>query len=171
MDWTKTLFDVMDFRSFPSVWFWLLVAVVQSQSSYFLLGVPFDMVQRARRHGGADLDDLVALTHINIRRLRHFTLEGGVWMVGFAFFLHTTLITLGWGFDLQMAKALELLFLPITGGAILSIMTAQEILTRDPAPERIVNLLLRQRFWRQCIGLASVFVTALVAMFELFPRL
>lgn len=171
MDWTTTFYDVMDFRSFPSVWFWLVVAVVQSQTSYFLMGIPFDSIQRARRNGGQDMEDLVAHVHINIRRLRHFTAEGGAWLVGFSFFLHSTLITLGWGFDIQMAKALEMLLLPATGAGILSLLTAQTVLTQDPAPERIVKLLLRQRFWTQVIGLTSVFVTALVAMFDLFPRL
>ena len=52
MDFTQTLLDVIDFRSFSNLWFWIVLAVAWSTASHWVLGIPFDMVMRARRHGG-----------------------------------------------------------------------------------------------------------------------
>ena len=50
MDLTQTLFDVIDFRSFSNLWFWIMLAVAWSTASHWVLGIPFDMVLRARQH-------------------------------------------------------------------------------------------------------------------------
>ena len=62
MDWYQTLFEMIDMRSFSNLWFWIALAVMWSTASHWVLGVPFDMVLRARRHGEeaqADLEDMV----------------------------------------------------------------------------------------------------------------
>lgn len=167
MDWTKTLFDVMDLRSFSSVWFWIAVLVLHSRLGSNVLGVPLDAITRARRDGGAELDDVIADVFINIRRLRHVTAGSGTLLVGLACFLHVSLIVLGWGYGLSLAKAAELLFVPYTASVVLSIVTAQEILTTTPDAPRILDLLQRQRRRMQTIGFAALLVTGLVAISEL----
>ena len=65
MDLTDTILDVIDPRSFSSLWYWIVLAVAWSSASHWVLGVPFDVVTRARRHGGQaalDLDDLAGVT-------------------------------------------------------------------------------------------------------------
>ena len=58
MDWYQTIFELIDMRSFSNLWYWIVLAVLWSSVSHWVLGVPFDMVQRAKRHGGKSLDDL-----------------------------------------------------------------------------------------------------------------
>ncbi len=46
--------------SFSNLWYWIALAVMWSSTSHWVLGVPYDMIQRARREGGqaeADLED------------------------------------------------------------------------------------------------------------------
>ena len=55
MNGTDSLFSTIDLRSFSNLWFWLMLAVAWSNVTHFVMGVPFDMVQRAKRKGGAAL--------------------------------------------------------------------------------------------------------------------
>ncbi len=43
------IFDLIDMRSFSNLWYWIALAVTWSSTSHWVLGVPFDMVLRARR--------------------------------------------------------------------------------------------------------------------------
>ena len=61
MNWSDSVLSLIDTRSFTNLWFWIMLAVVWSGTTHFILGVPFDMVQRARRQGGAAQQDLVAV--------------------------------------------------------------------------------------------------------------
>ncbi|MDO7630423.1 MAG: component of SufBCD complex, partial [Loktanella sp.] len=57
MDWNKAILQVIDLRSFSSLWYWLFIAIAWSTVSHWVLGVPYDMVQRAKRQGGqAEID-------------------------------------------------------------------------------------------------------------------
>jgi hypothetical protein len=46
------VFEVIDMRSFSNLWYWIALAVLWSSTSHWVLGVPFDMIQRARRRAG-----------------------------------------------------------------------------------------------------------------------
>jgi hypothetical protein len=52
LGWYSNVFEVIDMRSFSSLWYWIALAVMWSSASHYVLGVPFDLVQRARRRGG-----------------------------------------------------------------------------------------------------------------------
>ena len=69
MNWYTSLFELIDMRSFSNLWFWIALAVVWSSASHWVLGVPFDLVQRARRDQGQALTDLEDLTRINVNRV------------------------------------------------------------------------------------------------------
>ena len=51
MNGTDSLFSTIDLRSFSNLWFWLMLAVAWSNVTHYVMGVPFDMVQRAKRKG------------------------------------------------------------------------------------------------------------------------
>lgn len=152
MDWTQTLFDVIDFRSFSSLWYWIVLAVTWSSASHWVLGVPFDMIVRARRHGGQALVDLEDLVRINVNRILFVTRASGLWAAGFVTFALSALGTLAFWYDVEFAQAVFLLALPLTLVGGLSLGTATRIETEGPRGEALVRRLLRHRFWTQAVG-------------------
>lgn len=168
MGFGATFLEVIDLRSFSSIWYWIVVAVAWSQMSYRPLSVPFDRVQRARRYGGQDLADVEALVAIQVRRTAQIVREAGHWAAGFMAFLHTSMIMLGVWYQIELVLAIELILLPATLVGVMSMFTANRIFQEEATGERLIHLLLRQRFWTQVIGMISIFVTAAVAMFSLF---
>ena len=56
---------------------WIALAVVWSSASHWVLGVPFDMVMRARRVGGQAEADLEDIARINVSRIASGVPHGG----------------------------------------------------------------------------------------------
>ena len=55
MDLHLRIFEVIDMRSFSNLWYWIMLAVIWSSTSHWVLGVPHDMFIRARRQGGQNV--------------------------------------------------------------------------------------------------------------------
>lgn len=117
---------LLDGRSFSSFWFWAILVIGWSLQGRHILGVPADVLARARHalaaarkaDGGALPDDdlrpaVTLLDWLSLMlprwRLPHRT---GPVLVGVAAFVVSTLSVLGFGFDLELAQALVLLALP-----------------------------------------------------------
>ena len=84
MDWYSAVFELIDMRSFSNLWYWIALAVVWSTTSHWVIGVPFDMLQRAARHGGQAEADLEAMVRINCNRVLYIAGVSGLWLVGIA---------------------------------------------------------------------------------------
>ena len=166
MGWTQTLFDVIDFRSFSNLWFWIVLAVVWSSASHYVLGVPFDMVIRAKRHGGQALTDLEDLVRINVNRLLYVGRTAGLWLAGVAAFVLTTLVVLGFWYGVEFAQAVVLLALPMSLVGAMSLSAARRIEAEAPQGEALFRALSLHRTWRQGIGMVAIFVTALYGMYQ-----
>lgn len=171
MSLSTTFLEVIDLRSFSSIWYWIVVTVAWSQMSYRPLGVPFDRIQRARRKGGEDLADVEALVAIQVRRTARIVQEAGAWAAGGLAFVHTIMLTLGVWYGIELALAIELIVLPATLVGILAMFTANRIYQEEATGTRLLRLLLRHRFWTQVIGMLSICVTAAVAMLRIFSHL
>src|SRR5690606_35451150 len=113
VDWTKTLFDVINLHSFSSLWFWIVLAVVWSSASHYVIGVPYDMVLRARRHGGQAQTDLEDMVRISMNRLLYISVVSGMWLLGFVAFVLTVLMMLAFWYDVEFAQAVVLIALPL----------------------------------------------------------
>ncbi|KIN65128.1 hypothetical protein Z946_4028 [Sulfitobacter noctilucicola] len=166
MDWYQTLFELIDMRSFSNLWFWIVLAVVWSTASHWVLGVPYDMVLRARRHGDQAEVDLEDMVRINVNRLLYIGHVSGLWLAGFACFFLTTLALLGFVYQLEFAQAVFLLAFPLSLVGMLSLSTARLILADDEGGERLYKRLNRHRLYTQIIGMISIFVTALWGMYQ-----
>ncbi len=68
----QTVFEVIDMRSFSNLWYWIALAVLWSTASHFVLGVPFDLAQKAQKLGGERMQDLEDLVRINVNRLGQY---------------------------------------------------------------------------------------------------
>jgi len=166
LDWYKTVFELIDMRSFSNLWYWIALAVVWSSASHWVLGVPFDLVLRARRHGGQAEVDLHDLVRINVNRLMYIGTVSGLWLLGFTCFILTGLGLLGFVYSVEFAQAVFLLAFPMSIVGAMSISTALLIHTQAPTGEALRQRMTRHRFYTQLIGVISIFVTALWGMWQ-----
>jgi hypothetical protein len=167
LGWHSNVFEVLDFRSFSSLWYWIAVAVMWSSASHWILGVPFDLVQRARRRGGQAADDMAQLAHINARRLLALAEASGTWLLGIGSALLTMLALLGFFYGLELAQALFFLALPMALLSLMSLSTARHIQAREMDTDMLGRRLARQRLWTQGLGVVSIFLTAIWGMYRI----
>ncbi|MEM9576836.1 MAG: component of SufBCD complex [Pseudomonadota bacterium] len=166
MDLYSSIFELIDMRSFSNLWFWIALAVMWSTASHWVLGVPYDMVLRARRNGGQTEQDLEDLVRINTNRLLFIARVSGLWILGLACFLLSGLLILGFLYGLEIAQALFLLGFPMSIVGLISISTAHLIQQEGASGEHLRKRLTRHRLYVQMTGVVSIFVTALWGMYQ-----
>lgn len=166
MQWYELIFVLIDMRSFSNLWYWIGLAVLWSSVSHRVMGVPFDMITRARKHGGEAADDLATLSRINANRLLYISRSAGIWVIAITCFLLTLLTLLAVVYSIEFAQAVLLLFAPMVLVSYLSLRTALKIETEEPVGEALVRRLLRHRFGVQLIGMVSIFLTAMFGMYQ-----
>lgn len=164
LDWYETVFEIIDMRSFSNLWYWIALAVVWSTSSHYVLGVPWDLVQRARRQGGEAEADLYDMVRVNVNRILYVSEISGLWLIGIACFVLTSLAILGFWYDSEFSQAVFLLALPLSLVFALGVRCARGIREADGAG--LYERMTRHRFVIQVIGMLSIFVTALWGMFQ-----
>jgi uncharacterized membrane protein (Fun14 family) len=160
----QILFERIDMRSFSNLWYWIMLAVMWSSASHWVLGVPFDLITRARRQGGELQADLETMVRINTERMLFIARTSGVWSVGFMFFLLTTLCVLAGYYRVEFAQAVLLLLLPMTILALMSLRTAGLIEAGENTGDALHRRLTRHRMSTQALGMVSIFVTSLFGM-------
>lgn len=152
-------------RSFSNLWYWIALAVVWSSASHFVLGVPYDVVQRARRQGGEAMVDFEDLVRININRILYIADVAGMFLLGFWAFVLTTLLVLAFWYGIEFAQAVVLIALPMTLVFAMTVRLARIIAAEGQGGEVLIRRIVRQRFWIQVIGMIAIFVTAMYGMY------
>ncbi|MEM9797986.1 MAG: component of SufBCD complex [Pseudomonadota bacterium] len=158
----QTALEVIDFRSFSNLWFWIALAVLWSTASHWVIGVPFDMVRRAQQGHDASTQDMLTLAAIQSRRIRYIAEATGVITTGFAFFVVSSLVIMGFLYDVEFAQALLSLFLPLTIVGWLSLLTARRVEGLEATA--LARLLANHRRMVQAVGIVSIFVTSMWGM-------
>lgn len=166
MDWYEAVFELIDMRSFSNLWYWIALAAIWSSASHWVLGVPYDMVTRAKRHDGQALIDLHDIVRVNVNRILYIGGISGLWLVALVAALLTMLALLGFAYRVEFAQALFLIMFPMTFVGLLSIRTANRIRAEGPDGEALFQVLYRHRVSVQMIGMLSIFVTAMWGMYK-----
>jgi len=166
LDWYDVVFEVIDMRSFSNLWYWIALAVLWSTASHWVIGVPYDMVQRARRRGGQAERDLEDMVRINVNRLLHIGEVAGAWLLASVSAFVSALAVLGFWYGVEFAQALFFFALPMAVVGGLSMNTARRIGTERIRGEVLRRRLGRHRMLVQAIGMVSVFVTAMWGMYQ-----
>jgi len=166
LDWYETVFELIDMRSFSNLWFWIALAAVWSTASHYVIGVPFDMVPRAAKHGGQSERDLETLVQIRVNRLLFIAKVSGLWLVALTTAVLSTLLVLGFWYGIEFAQAVALIAVPMTLVGLLSLSTARLIHMADLHGEALRKRLIRHRHATQVIGMISIFVTAMWGMYQ-----
>lgn len=163
---TGTIFDLIDLRSFSSIWYWIAMVVMWSAASHWVLGVPQDVVARARRKGGDAVDELQVLLRIGIRRRMWVHAPFGHWLLGLGCFVLTVLGLLGSVYRVEFAQAVLLLLVPMVLIFALGQRLARRIMALPDAAPEVFGLLANHRAAVQAIGGVSIFVTTLWGMWQ-----
>jgi hypothetical protein len=166
VNWYQSVFELIDMRSFSNLWYWIILAVAWSSASHWVLGVPFDMVTRARRHGGEADADLTTMVRINANRLVWISQVSGLWLMAAGFFTLTVLAVLGFWYRVEFAQAVLLIMAPMALVFALTLRAARRALSLGQGGEPLYKLLTRHRMLIQGIGMLSIFVTSLWGMYQ-----
>ena len=166
MSWTQAVFEVIDMRSFSNLWYWIALAVAWSTASHWVLGVPYDLIQRAQRQGGQVQHNLEVLVRINIDRLLYIARFTGLWALGFVSAALTALGMLAFYYEVEFAQAVFLLAMPMSIVGALSLSTARLIEDTQPIGKDLHKRLHRQRLYTQIIGMISIFITSMYGMWQ-----
>lgn len=166
MDWYSVIFELIDMRSFSNLWYWIVLAVLWSSASHWVLGVPFDMIIKAKRHGEQSQADLETMVRINTGRLLYIARTAGLWMVAIWAFVLTTLLVLSFGYDVEFAQAVVFLYLPFSLLMFMSMRTCLLIEAGEGEGDALHRRLARHRVSTQVLGMVSIFVTSLFGMYQ-----
>ena len=164
MNWTEAIARVITLDTFSNIWFWAAVVVSWAVACHWLIGVPFDVLVRARRGGAQAMADLEALVDINLRRIAWFQEVGGAGFAALAaFFLAGTgLLAIGYRFELAIGALI--LGAPLLCVAGINLAVATDLSRNPLRGEALVARLMRVRLWTQVLAAASLFVTAVFGM-------
>ena len=167
MDWYQSVFELIDMRSFSNLWFWIALAVMWSSTSHWVLGVPWDMAQRARKEeSGQGVIDFEDLVRIYTNRILYITETSGLLVAGFACFALTVLGMTGFIYGNEFSQALFLLGFPMSLVTLLSIHTARRVQSQSLSGRALYKKLFIHRLITQLIGMVSIFVTAVWGMLQ-----
>lgn len=166
VDVYRTVFEVIDMRSFSNLWYWIALAVLWSSTSHWVLGVPFDMIQRARRHGGQAEADLEAMVAINTRRFLGISRTAAAPIFAVVSFLLSGLFILAVWYRSEFAQAVLFLFVPMIFVGWLSLRTALRIEAGEQAGPPMYRRLMLHRRLVQAVGMVSILVTSMFGMYQ-----
>lgn len=164
LDLTRTVFELIDMRSFSNLWYWIALAVTWSTTSHWIIGVPWDMVQRARRQGGQAEADLEAIVRVNVNRISYIGHVAGLVLAAIVAFLLSSLAILGWVYHIEFCQAVFLIAFPMSIVGLLSLRMARRIGREAPVGEPLRHLLHWHRLRVQIVGVLAIFVTAFWGM-------
>jgi len=154
-------------RSFSNLWYWIGLAVLWSTVSHWVMGVPHDMLIRARREGsGQAMDDLHDLVRVNSNRISYIATVSGSWLfligsAGLTFLALTAFV-----YDVEISQAVFFLMAPMMILWFMTARMANVIRKNGHRDQELVKRLIRHRMATQMLGVVSIFVTAMFGMYK-----
>ena len=152
--------EVIGSRSFASIWYWIVYAVVWTRTTHWTLGVPYEDARNGILHGGQHQIDFETQMNINIRKTLHVFQGHSVLFTAAAAFLMGTVFTLGFYFDIQFMQAVFLLAFPLTIVSALSLNLAQRLDHEKLQGADLYRVYVFHRRVKQVIGAFSIFFAA-----------
>lgn len=126
--------EILDSRSFASLWYWLGLALIWTLMTRNALGVPSDVVMRSRREAktadqsedNPELARLLTWLTVSLPRW-HINARDGAVLAAIACFVLTVLGVLGFRHGYEAAQALTLLLAPLALVLLLRIRLARRL--------------------------------------------
>lgn len=156
----------ISFKSFSSVWYWIMTGIAWSMTCHYTLGVPYDALVRAHSKGGKYAEEAETLARLNINRISDVAGRHAALVTACIGFILAMIATFGFGYGYEIAQAFFVLVAPITLVHLLGARLAVRLRTNAVMGEELRNALTRRRFWNQVIGLSSIFLASMLAFWN-----
>lgn len=159
----ELLGDAISRRSFTSLWYWIAVAVFWILITRQVMGLPLDMVQRAKA-GGAALRALEEMAQLQAQRLMDYWHK---WQFAISAAMAALLCMMGiWAFwyQIELAKALWFLLMPWLLISALSLRMAWQITHGAGRGDDLLMLAHHFRIYVQVIGIVFIFANIITAI-------
>lgn len=157
------MFALFRFDSFFSVWYWVLTVAVWTLVCHRTLGVPYDMILRARRlpevAGRVD-----ALAHAAAARLGGVRDRAGAPLAALAGFVLAAVAALGFATGLEAAQAAFALLFPLTLVWLSTMRLAMTVRRHGLRGPDLRRFLARRRLWNQIIAIVAILCAAVLAL-------
>ncbi len=141
-----------------------MIALMWAGLTRSSMGVPLDLLARARRMGGQTQLDVEALARIHAERYVYYWSRGKLFQVAFLAFVLSGLFVLAIGFHFEFAQAILFLLLPLALISANALRGAQRVLAEHGQGDALHKLIWRQRFFVQVIGFTFIFLTAIFGL-------
>jgi hypothetical protein len=164
------VFETFAGASFQSVWYWVLHVVVWTLACYRTLGVPHDMLIRARRlpEIGERVDVLAGLACERVGGI--YDLFGAPIAAASAFIL-TVVFVFGFWTGIEAAQAAFLLLQPLAVIGYSKLRLALAVRSQRMSGPKLVLALARRRIWHQFIAVLAMLAAVTMALAAHAPRL
>jgi hypothetical protein len=163
------LFQFFAAASFQSLWYWVLHVVVWTLACYRTLGVPHDMLIRARRDPEA-AERVDVLARLACERIGGIYDVLGVPLAALAGFLVAGVFALGFLSGVETAQAAFAIMLPFAVITYSKLRLALAVRRKRMAGPELVLALARRRIWHQFFSVVAMLSAAGLAM-TLHPRI
>ncbi|WP_378945931.1 hypothetical protein [Paracoccus sp. R86501] len=177
MPQVNSLIGFLDSRSFMTIWYWLALVGLWSATGRTIMGIPSDVVARARAALAAGQGDdpavlgLLDWLSLVLPRWRLGPTEGAVFL-GLTSFGLTSLAMLGFAFWLELAQAMFLLLMPFWVLFWMRVRLARNLvplvgdaqlgrITPDQAAQKAARMMIWHRRWVTVLSMVSVLATVL----------
>lgn len=161
----QTIMSTIDMRSFSNAWYWIVLVIAWSGLTSNLLGVPNDMLWRARRGEGDAMIDLETIALLHARRRMRLMKHSGPFSVALWIGVCTTSIILGFVYWLEMGQAISLLIVPMVIAVLSGQRLSRRIAEGTLGGLDLVKALRRHRTMVSFFGLFAISITTLWGMF------
>jgi len=165
LDWTDSIFRIIELNTFSSIWYWMVVIVTWALASNWLIGVPFDVLFRARRNEDGPMQDLEGLLNIHVRRISAYYRSFGPYLIGFVAFILTALAMMGFYYRLELAQGLFVLVAPLCLIGLINLRLALQLADTPLTGKPLVKRLFMIRLWTQITAMIALFFTAMYGMY------
>ncbi len=152
--------EVIGSRSFASVWYWIVFALVWTRTTHWTLGVPYEDARLGRRLGGQHQTDFETLIEINVRKTLAVFDNHNVIYTAFAAFFLATIFVLGFYFGIQFMQAGFLLIFPLALVGIFSIRLAHHLEQSPLHGPDLYRAYVMHRRIKQMVGAVAIMFSA-----------
>ncbi|MCP5074685.1 MAG: component of SufBCD complex [Rhodobacteraceae bacterium] len=152
--------EVIGSRSFASVWYWIVFALVWTRTTHWTLGVPYEDARLGRKLGGQYQVDFETMIQINTKKTLDVFDSHNVFFTAIAAFLLATIFTLGFWFRIQFMQAGFLLLFPVSLVGLLSIRLAHILEANPLHGEDLYRAYVLHRRIKQLIGAIAIMFAA-----------